>query len=252
MRNGKVIAVIFLAMILFAQGIASASGFNDESACLGSSAAREVSVTPDKPEAKVSSGRANGSRAAFQLSGDPETDAPSSRENILDQFFAEFAQQPPSELFASGAVFDIVRLNHETFEQVVQSSDAYALLQFFSAAYSLFCENPEVAGLPSGLFDRNNEDTNPAYWNADLCTLSNGDVAALCYMPVQSDSVEARIFGIVLSDQGDRYYYCMLGKDEDAYSDVMQNKALYGVEKVGEIKGSGFELMDAFLACMEG
>ena len=42
----------------------------------------------------------------------------------------------------------------------------------------------------------------------------------------------------------------MLNKDEDTSSDVMQNKALNGIEKVGEVKGRGFDLMYDFLACM--
>lgn len=245
MRMGKRFAGIFLAMLLAAQGIASASGIGDEAARLADSAAGET------PAALSEAGGAAGSRAALPLSGGAEADAPDSRESILDDLMKQISQQSPSYLFASGAVFDIVRLSRDTFEQVVQSGDALALLQFFAAAYSLFCENPEVVGFPPSMVDVSNDDTDPAYWNADIMPLSNGDTAALCYMSVQDDSVEARIFGIALSDAGDRYYYCMLDKDEDAPSDVMQNKALEGIEKVGEVRGRGFELMNAFVACME-
>ena len=167
------------------------------------------------------------------------------------KFFEEIAQQSPSELFASGAVFDIVRQNRDVFEQIVRSNDALSLQQFFMEAYVLFCTSPEAVGFPSEMVDINNNDTDPRFWNADTFNLENGEAAALCYLSIQSDSLEARIVGIVLSDQGDRYYYCMLSKDEDVFSDVMQNKALDGIAKVGEVKGRGFELMYDFLGCME-
>lgn len=232
MKSRKIFVVIFFAMILAAQGIANAAASGGI-------------------EAKELNSEAVGNRSASGMSDRPEADESDSRDNILDQLFEQISQQPPSELFASGVVFDIVRQNHETFEEVVRSNNALLLQQFFAAAYSLYCENPEVVGYSSSMVNINNNDTDPAYWNADLFSLANGDAAALCYMSVQNDSVEARIFGIVLSDLGDRYYYCMLDKDEDAYSDVMQNKALYGIEKVGEVKGRGFDLMNDFLACME-
>ena len=59
------------------------------------------------------------------------------------------------------------------------------------------------------------------------------------------------MIGIILSDSGDGYYYCMLSKDKEASSAVKRNKAMFGVSQVGEVKGRGFELMENFLTCIK-
>ena len=43
----------------------------------------------------------------------------------------------------------------------------------------------------------------------------------------------------------------MLNKDTDAESDGFRNKAWYSIERVGSVKGRGFELMNDFLACIK-
>ena len=70
-------------------------------------------------------------------------------------------------------------------------------------------------------------------------------------MPIQHNTVEARIVGIIFSDKGDGYYYCMLNKGEDNVSGVIRNKAMLGIGRVGAISGLGFELMNSFLNCMK-
>ena len=153
----------------------------------------------------------------------------------------------PSEIFASGAVFDISRQQRENFEEIVRSGNSGILLKWFIDAYNLFCENPAIVNFPFSMATADKNDVCITEMNADIFALPNGSRAALCFMPIQSDVLDARIIGIILSDTGDRYYYCMLKKDEDALSDVFRNKALQGLEKIGKIKGRGFELMNSFL-----
>ena len=73
----------------------------------------------------------------------------------------------------------------------------------------------------------------------------------MCFMPIDDQTYEARIIGIVLGQKGDGYYCCNLNKDENASSEVMRNKAIHGIEKAGEVKGRGFPLMNAFLSCIK-
>lgn len=170
-----------------------------------------------------------------------------SKEDILKMILDQMGQKTPSEHFASGAIFDITRQNHDDFERIVRSNNPMELHNFFTKAYMLFCNNPQVVGFASEMVDINKNDTNPGMWNADTFTLASGEAIALCYMPIEHETLEARIIGIVITSEGDRYYYCMLNKDTDTFSDVIQNKAMLGVEKVGEVKGNGFELMSSFL-----
>lgn len=170
-----------------------------------------------------------------------------SKEDILKEFFEQMRQKTPSDHFASGAVFDIVRQNHEAFERIVRDKNALDLRTFFAKAYMLFCDQPQIVGFTPAMVDRNKNDTDPRMWNADIFHFDSGESIAPCFIPVQHDTLLARIVGIVLSDNGDRYYYCMLNKDTNAFSDVIQNKARLGIEKVGEIRGIGFELMNSFV-----
>lgn len=175
----------------------------------------------------------------------------SSKEDIFRELLQQLAQSSPSAHFASGAVFDIVRQQHGEFAQIVRSNNASGLHLFFANAYIAFCRNPDMVGFTPNMVNGNNNDTDPRVWNADIFPFENGDAAALCYMPVQDDALAARIIGIILSDRGDRYYYCMLNKNESLPSDVMRNKALDGIEKVGAVRGRGFELMQNFLNCIK-
>ena len=159
-------------------------------------------------------------------------------------------QKTPSEHFASGAVFDIIRQNHKQFTDIVNSNNALALESFFANAYIAFCNQPQIVGLTVSIVDKRRNDTNPKMWNADIVMLSQREKIALCFMPINNSVFTARIIGIVLSDVGDRYCYCMLNKDENILSDVIQNKAMFGIEKIGAVKGLGFELMNSFVECV--
>ena len=101
------------------------------------------------------------------------------------------------------------------------------------------------------MINLDNIDTDPRMWNTDIFILPSGEAAVLCFMPVRSADIEARIIGIVTGNNGDKYYYCMLNKDENAFSDVIQNQGMLGLSKVGEIRGRGFELMNSFLNCIK-
>ena len=172
------------------------------------------------------------------------------KEEIYRMIMQNMSQKSPSEHFASGSVFDITRQNHNRFAQIVDSFDAGALKNFFVNAYVTFINQPQIVGFNSSMVDASRNDTNPGMWNADIMTLSSGEKVALCFMPVNSDVYTARIIGIVLGNSGDRYYYCMLNKDENIPSDVIQNKAMLGIEKIGSVKGLGFELMNSFVECI--
>ena len=173
-----------------------------------------------------------------------------SKEDIMRTILQNMSKKTPSEHFASGAVFDITRQNHNLFEKVVNSSNAGALGDFFINAYVAFINQPQIVGFSRSMIDNNLNDTNPRMWNADIMMLSSGEKIALCFMPIISDVYAARIIGIVLGNAGDRYYYCMLRKDENTLSDVIQNKAMLGIEKIGSVKGRGFELMKNFIECI--
>jgi hypothetical protein len=125
-----------------------------------------------------------------------------------------------------------------------------ALKQLLGQAYSLFLTHPECVGINSQMINKNMDDTNSITWNADIFTLSNGDKVALLFMPIQNDILVARVVGIIFSSKGDGYYYCMLNKDENVPATVNRNKAMLGVEKIGEVKGVGFELMHNFFECI--
>ncbi len=99
--------------------------------------------------------------------------------------------------------------------------------------------------------DMEKEDTDYQEWNADIFQLENGDNVALCYIPIQNDELSARIIGIILNENGDGYYYCMLNKDENEPSAVFRNGGFSGLSLAGEVKGSVFELMNDFLNCIQ-
>ena len=178
------------------------------------------------------------------------SDAPT-KEDIFKAILEQMAQRSPSQHFAQGSVFDIVRQQHSAFEQIVRKYDVTSVHRFFINAYLSFCSNPDAAGfIRADALNTDRNDTDPRTWNTDIFDLQDGDVAALCFMPINDPNVEARLIGVVLGQRGDGYYYCNLNKSNDIPSDVMRNKALLGIEKAGEVSGRGFALMNAFLDCI--
>lgn len=174
-----------------------------------------------------------------------------SKQDIMKMIMQNMMQKTPSEHFVSGAVFDITRQNHDSFVTIINSSDAMSLKQFFASAYTSFCNQPQIVGFSPSMVDAARNDTDPGTWNADIVNMPLGEKAALCFMPVNNEEFAARIIGIVLGNDGDRYYYCMVNKDETVYSNVIQNKAMLGIEKIGSVKGLGFELMNSFVECIK-
>ncbi len=180
-----------------------------------------------------------------------DINATMSKEEIIKAIMQNMKQKTPSEHFASGAVFDISRQNHAQFANIVHSNNAMALKSFFANAYVTFCNQPQIVGFSESMVDKKRNDTNPGTWNADIMSLPSGEKIALCFMPIANEMYTARIIGIVLGDSEDKYYYCMLNKDEKVPSDVIRNKAMLGTEKVGTVKGLGFELMHSFTECIK-
>ena len=169
-------------------------------------------------------------------------------QRVLDMLL----KQPPSQRFASGAVFDLVRQHHRKFEEIIHSGNVLQLWKFFTEAYIFFCRNPQSVGFLPLNVTKENIDTDPRKWNADLFTLEHDCAAALCFIPITSDVYLARIIGIITGSKGDGYYYCMLKKDVNAFSDVIRNMASPCVfPTVGTVKGRGFELMNSFLECIK-
>ena len=174
----------------------------------------------------------------------------SSKDDIIRMILQQQAQRSPSDIFVSGTVFDISRSLRDMFLEALRSNNAFKLLNLFQQCYAFFLDHPEQAGAFPGTVNKGLNDTNPAVWNADIIPLLNGDLAALLFIPVQDGSIDARIVGIVFSDRGDGYYYCMLPKGESGAADVVRNKAIMGIETVGIVSRRGFELMDRFIACI--
>lgn len=186
---------------------------------------------------------------AAQASQSPK-DA-NSKEDFFKMFFEAERQKAPSENFASGAVFDISRKFRDKFKTIVDSNNALQLNQFFSKAYLLFCSQPEIVGFTKNMVNTSLNDTELQEWNADIFKLENGDAAALCFMPIRNDTLDARVIGIILSDRGDGYYYCMLKKGENTASTVIRNKGIFGTSEIGQVAGRGFSLMNSFLNCIK-
>ena len=64
-----------------------------------------------------------------------------SKEDILKEFFEQMRQKTPSDHFVSGAVFDIVRQNHESFERIVRDKNALDLQIFLPKHICCFVTN---------------------------------------------------------------------------------------------------------------
>ena len=179
---------------------------------------------------------------------------PSASMEVYQTIFAEMAKESPSRHFVAGTVFEAVRQHHGQFEHIVRSKDGMnaldGLRQFLISAYLQYLEDPGTFGGIPQIVNKANNDTDPGAWNFTLIPLDDNDVAALCFMPIQNDKLMARIVGIVIGNRGDGYYYCMLNKDQSISSDVIRNKAMAGIEKVGKVKGAGFDLMNSFTDCI--
>lgn len=173
------------------------------------------------------------------------------KEDLFRKILEQQSQKSPSEHFASGAVFDISQITRASFLKTAQSKDAIQMLKLFTDAYFLFLNKPEIVKFTSAMIDKEKNDTDPKTWNVDIVELQKGEYAVLLFMPIQNEMYSARIVGIVFSDNGDGYYYCMLNKNETTFSEVFRNKAFDGIEQIGVVKGSGFDLMNCFLECMK-
>ena len=186
--------------------------------------------------------------------GDPQSgNMPknASKEDIIRMILEKQAQKSPSDHFVSGSVFDICRQHRNVFYTAAKSNDALSLLTLFVNAYTLFLDKPQVVGFTPDMVNRNNNDTSPATWSANVFPLQPGDYAVLLFMPIQNNTLAARIVGIVFSDKGDGYYYCMLNKGAENASEVIRNKGMFGLETVGTVRGLGLELMNSFLNCIK-
>ena len=156
-----------------------------------------------------------------------------------------------SEAFASGALFELSGQYRDHFLKALQASDNQKLFDLFRATFTLFIDQPETAGLTEAMFNKKSEDTDPMKWNVSCSAAADGGSIALCRMPVKSKTLSARLVGIVFSDSGDRYYYCMLNKDAGTPSEIMRRTGKQPPEKAGEITGAEADSMDAFLACVK-
>lgn len=173
------------------------------------------------------------------------------RAKFYKELMEEMQKKPLSEHFASGSIFDITRKFHGEFEECVRSGDVSKIHLFIINSYLLFCEHPEVAGGMPNLVRKDLQDTDPRTWNTSFYSLKGNDVAVTCYMPIQNDNLAARMVGIILTDEGDAYYSCMLDKDEDVFSEVKRNKGWQGIETVGGVRGRGMNLANGFLNCIQ-
>ncbi len=174
-----------------------------------------------------------------------------SKKDTYKEIFSELAKESPSKHFASGTIFDITRMNHDVIEKCVRMNYPKGIYKLFTQSYQTYLSNPAAFGAIPQVVDGSRNDTDPTKWNIDIIQMANNDRAVLCFMPIRDEKLSARIVGIAVSDHGDAYYYCMLNKDETVESEVIRNKAMNGVERVGSVKGLGFKLMQDFIDCMK-
>lgn len=170
------------------------------------------------------------------------------KNDMYKSLIEEYSKHSPSEKFALGGVFDISRLIREYYIDSCETNDVAGVHKHFINSYKLFLDNPEMIGISKALVNKDKSDTDPYMWNADIAHLSDGSHVALLYMPVQGGNITARLVGIIFGEKTDGYYYCMLNKEGS--SEVYRNKAFAGIEKIGEVSGSGLELMKAFQECI--
>ena len=182
-----------------------------------------------------------------------------SKKEIQKKIIQIITARAPSEIFASGAVFDISRLQRDRLLYIVHSMDTIALHLWFFQAYTILMTQPEVINVPRSFVNKEIEDINPKDflkdWVTAIYNTPHGERIAYCYISIRNEIYTARMIGIVLHEDKDKdaYYYCMVKKDEEEQSEVKRNLAVHGLgtKKVGEIKGKGFELEDRFLNCIQ-
>ena len=161
-------------------------------------------------------------------------------------------KRPPSEAYASDAVFDLSRRYRDHFMKALQASDDPDLFRLFRSTFSLFLDQPELSGIDPASLNKGCEDTDPMAWDVSGIALPGGDYAALCLMPVTGKALSYRICGIIFSDAGDRYYSCMLNRDKRKPSPVRRHLPGLAPVQTGELAGAGADLKDRFLACITG
>ncbi|MBR5095293.1 MAG: hypothetical protein IK095_09365 [Oscillospiraceae bacterium] len=159
----------------------------------------------------------------------------------LRELFAMMERDFPSLRFASEELFRSVSRERESFAQSVRACDVMGAHRAFVRYYLAYCQKLGVRGTG---------DTDPRRWNSDIVSLRPGEPAALCYMPVEDGAHAAEIVGVVIGQRGDGSYFCALKQDESEPSPVMRNEDQRTVRKVGEVRGRGFELMNAFVTCI--
>ena len=159
---------------------------------------------------------------------------------------------PASEVYASGAVFELVRRYRDHFLNAVKAADDRKLFDLFRETYSLMIDQPELVGLTDEMFNKKSQDTDPLKWKASCAATPDGDAIALCCMPVQNRTLSARFVGIVFSDAGDRYYSCMLNRDTARPSAIMRTADDLLPEETGTISGPEPEAAVGFLRCIKG
>lgn len=157
-------------------------------------------------------------------------------------------KRPASEVYASDAVFELSRLYRDHFLKALQASDDRKLFDLFRATFSLFLDQPELVGFTEAMINKRNEDTDPTKWNVSCSSTPGGDSIALCCMPIQNKALSARLVGIIFSDSGDRYYFCMLNKGGTVPSEIKQKDG--SPVKVGIIEGADPEPANHFLNCI--
>ena len=150
---------------------------------------------------------------------------------------------PASEVYASGAVFKLVRQYRDHFLNAVKAADDRKLFDLFRETYSLMIDQPEIVGLTDEMFNKKSQDTDPLKWKASCASTPDGDAVALCCIPVQNKTLSARFVGIVFIDAGDRYYYCMLNRDAARPSVIMRSPEGLPVKSLWQ-RSSGNEIDD--------
>lgn len=155
-----------------------------------------------------------------------------------------------SESFASGALLSFIKRRYELIEQILCKNSVPALNEFIAEMYKVFCRSPEIGGYYRWNLDMDNNDTDPSQWSVEIVHLQTGEAAILLCMPVQDKLYAARMIGIIPREKNINYYYSMIWKEYKLPSDVKWNRDELGVEKVGEVKGSGPKLRESFLECI--
>ncbi|MCR5339064.1 MAG: SseB family protein [Lachnospiraceae bacterium] len=170
---------------------------------------------------------------------------------ILQTEMYKYLRGPASEQFAAGSMFDFCKKWRESFMRALMTNDVYALSDLFRRAYALYLDDPGKVGLSYVRIKKENDDTDPENWNVNIECIQGTDFVVMLYMPVNSDEIRARLSGIIFGEKGDGYYFVMLDKDEENFSDMYRNNGLSGITKTHRVRGSGEDLIQRFLYFMK-